>query len=148
MMAAVKSKDTSAETRVRKSLHAIGFRYSLHKKIGTSRPDVLLPKHSAAIFVHGCFWHGHRGCRYARMPKSNVAFWESKIARNMARDIRNAEEMAGLGWRVAIVWECAIRDLGVAIVRDRLAEWLMDGGKQLEIKGDGEERASARKIAM
>lgn len=136
MMAAVRSKDTSIETSVRKALHAIGFRYRLHKRIGKSRPDILLLKHSAAIFVHGCFWHGHVGCRYARMPKSNVEFWATKIERNMARDVRNEEETVELGWRVAIVWECAIRDLGVTVVRDRLADWLKDGEGRVEIRGE------------
>jgi DNA mismatch endonuclease (patch repair protein) len=144
MMAAVKSKDTSVETSVRKALHEIGFRYRLHKRIGKSRPDILLPKHSAVIFVHGCFWHGHVGCRYSRMPKSNVEFWATKIERNMARDVRNEVEMAALGWRVAIIWECANRDLGVTIVRDRIADWLVGDGEKLELANDIETSAAAR----
>jgi DNA mismatch endonuclease (patch repair protein) len=145
MMAAVKSKDTSVETSVRKAIHAVGFRYRIHKRIGKSRPDILLPKHSAAIFVHGCFWHGHVGCRYSRMPKSNVEFWVTKIERNMARDIRNEHEMADLGWRVAIVWECAVRDLGVTAVRDRIADWLVDGREKLELRSRGETSAGERR---
>ncbi|MBY3433758.1 DNA mismatch endonuclease Vsr [Rhizobium laguerreae] len=137
MMAAVKSKDTSIETAVRKALHAAGFRYRIHKKIGKSRPDILLPKHSAAIFVHGCFWHGHAGCRYSRTPKSNIEFWTTKIERNMVRDAHNEEEMAGMGWRVALVWECAIKDLGVAQVSGRIADWLRGRSERLEIKSDG-----------
>lgn len=145
MMAAVKSRNTSTETSIRKALHALGFRYRVHKRIGKSRPDILLNKYSAAIFVHGCFWHGHSGCRYARMPKSNVEFWETKIERNVARDARNEDEMAAMGWRIVLVWECAIRDLGVTEVRDRIADWLKHGGERLEIRSEVEVGAVRRK---
>lgn len=137
MMAAVKSRDTSTETSIRKALHAIGFRYRVHKRIGKSRPDFLLPKYSAAIFVHGCFWHGHAECRYARIPKSNVQFWTTKIERNVARDARNEDELAAMGWRIALVWECAIRDLGVIQVSHQIADWLRGGGERLEVRSDG-----------
>lgn len=137
MMAAVKSRDTSTETSIRKALHAIGFRYRVHKRIGKSRPDFLLPKYSAAIFVHGCFWHGHAECRYARIPKSNVEFWTTKIERNVARDARNEDELGAMGWRIALVWECAIRDLGVIQVSHQIADWLRGGGERLEVRSDG-----------
>ncbi|MDW9481251.1 DNA mismatch endonuclease Vsr [Sinorhizobium meliloti] len=136
MMAAVRSRNTVPEMAIRKSLHASGFRYRIHKKIGKSRPDILLPKYSAAIFVHGCFWHGHVGCRYSRMPKSNVEFWTSKIERNAARDTRNEDEITQLGWRIAVVWECAVRDLGALEVCEKLADWLRQGGATLEIESD------------
>lgn len=145
MMAAVKSRDTSTETSVRKALHGIGFRYRVHKRIGRSRPDILLPKYSAAIFVHGCFWHGHAGCRYARMPKSNVEFWATKIERNVARDARNEDEMVAMGWRIALVWECAIRDIGVTQVRDQVADWLRGGGERLEVRSDDPKVGTGRR---
>lgn len=134
MMAAVKSRDTAPEMALRKTLHAKGFRYRVHSRIGKSRPDMSLSKFRAAVFVHGCFWHGHAACRLSRTPKSNVGFWTEKIERNSARDTRNLMELEAAGWRVAVVWECAVRDLGIEAVADMVADWLPGNGGGLEIR--------------
>lgn len=108
-MAAIKGKDTNPEMIVRKYLFSRGLRYRLHVKNLPGTPDIVLTKYRTAIFVNGCFWHGHKFCKYFRLPKSNVEFWKRKIARNITRDARNDTELEVLGWRVIRVWECDIR---------------------------------------
>ena len=107
-MAAVKSKNTKPEILVRKFLFSKGLRFRIKSKL-PGHPDIVLPKYKTVVFVDGCFWHGHPGCRYARIPKSNVEFWQAKISRNMARDIKSKAELESLGWRVIRVWECQLR---------------------------------------
>ena len=108
-MAAIKGKDTKPEMIVRKYLFSRGLRFRIQVKSLPGKPDIVLPKYNTVIFVNGCFWHGHEGCKYFRLPKSNVQFWEEKIERNVARDIRNEEALRSLGWRVIRVWECDIK---------------------------------------
>ena len=108
-MAAVHSRNTKPEMCVRKFLFAKGLRYRLHSRKLPGTPDLVFPKYKAVIFVNGCFWHGHRDCRQARLPKSNVQFWETKIARNKARDRQTIESLEAQGWRVFVVWECQLR---------------------------------------
>lgn len=108
-MAAVKGKDTKPEIIVRKYLFSRGLRFRVQARKLPGTPDIVLPKYKTAIFVNGCFWHGHEGCKYFRLPKSNVEFWEEKIERNVARDVRNEAELKALGWRVIWVWECEIK---------------------------------------
>ena len=111
IMRAVKSKDTKPELRLRKALHALGFRYRLNVKDLPGKPDLVFPKHGAVLFVHGCFWHGHGCKRGRRQPKTNAAYWREKIAKNKARDSNNLDALNALGWRVLIVWECEIPTL-------------------------------------
>jgi len=109
MMASIRGRDTQPELVVRRFLHGLGFRYRLAPRNLPGRPDVVLPKHQAVVFVHGCFWHGHSGCRFATVPATRTGFWTNKIAANRIRDgLREAELRAG-GWRVAVVWECALK---------------------------------------
>ena len=110
MMASIKGRDTVPERAVRRVAHRMGLRFRLHRKDLPGRPDLVFPRHRLAVFVHGCFWHRHEGCRYAYTPKSRVAFWTGKFAENVARDRRNEDALRGLGWRVLIVWECEARD--------------------------------------
>ena len=108
-MAAIKGKDTKPELIVRKYLFSRGLRFRVQVRALPGNPDIVLPKYKTVIFVNGCFWHGHEGCRYFRLPKSNVRFWKEKIERNVARDVRNEAELTALGWRVIRVWECEIK---------------------------------------
>ena len=108
IMGRIRGKDTKPEILVRKKLHAAGFRFRLHRKDLPGRPDITLPKHKTVIFVHGCFWHGHEGCKANRIPKTNAEFWSAKIARNRARDAENRAALEAKGWRVVVVWECEV----------------------------------------
>lgn len=119
LMSRVRSENTTPELTVRKYLHALGFRYRLHGKELPGKPDIVLPKYRTVVFVHGCFWHRHRGCRYASMPKSNVKFWMGKFELNVARDKRNAAALRKAGWRCLTIWGCETK-LNENL--DRLAE--------------------------
>lgn len=135
MMSGIRGKDTKPEILVRKALHARGFRYRLHDSRLPGRPDILLPRYGAVVFVHGCFWHGH-DCRYFKLPGTRPEFWLAKIERNKAKDLANAAKLDSAGWRVATVWECALRDWKppVDAVADRLAEWLRSSSAWIEIR--------------
>jgi DNA mismatch endonuclease (patch repair protein) len=108
MMSRIRSEDTRPEKALRKALFAEGYRYRTHYGKLPGKPDIVLPKHKTAIFVNGCFWHGHENCKFHRMPKSNVEYWEKKIAKNKERDKRNMSGVASEGWKVIVVWECEI----------------------------------------
>lgn len=108
-MAAVHSRNTKPEMCVRKFLFAKGLRYRLHSRKLSGTPDLVFAKYRAIVFVNGCFWHGHLECRQARLPKSNVQFWEAKIARNRERDRLAIDSLEAQGWRVFVVWECQLR---------------------------------------
>jgi DNA mismatch endonuclease (patch repair protein) len=133
MMAGIRGRNTTPELRLRKALHGAGFRFRLHSAKLPGRPDIVFPKFRAAIFVHGCFWHRHEGCRNASVPKSNAAFWAEKFAKNIERDAMNRAGLREAGWRVAIIWECAIRHRGAVAIATELADWLNQGGDELEI---------------
>lgn len=105
-MSRVRGKNTAPELVVRKTAHSLGLRFRLHKKELPGRPDLVFPKHQTVVFVHGCFWHRHPGCRKASLPKSNVRFWRDKFDRNVARDARNQQDLKAAGWRVITIWEC------------------------------------------
>lgn len=105
-MSRVRSKNTSPEMRVRRLAHAIGLRFRLHRQDLPGKPDLTFPRHRVALFVHGCFWHRHQGCKKASTPKSRTDFWVSKFEHNVARDRQNEEALSALGWRVLVIWEC------------------------------------------
>lgn len=106
MMSGIKAKDTAPEMLVRRFLHSHGFRYRLHVKDLPGKPDIVLPKYHTVIFVHGCFWHQHPGCKDVVLPKSNTKFWKDKLEGNAKRDVGNIAELGRLGWRCLVVWEC------------------------------------------
>lgn len=108
-MASVRSKNTKPEMLVRKFLFSRGFRYRLNHPQLPGRPDIVLRKYRTVIFVNGCFWHGHMGCRYFVLPKSNVLFWQSKIERNKVRDKKVQHELAAMGWHCITIWECHLK---------------------------------------
>lgn len=109
LMARIRGQDTTPELTVRRLLHAMGYRFRLHRRDLAGRPDIVLPARRKVIFVHGCFWHGHAGCRLSRMPASRTDYWGPKLIRNRRRDVRNAAALRRDGWSVAIVWECQTR---------------------------------------
>ena len=108
-MAAIRDRNTTPELSVRRTLHAAGLRYRLHANDLPGRPDIVLAKYKAVVFVHGCFWH-HHGCANSVWPKTRRAFWRKKIGGNMVRDQRNSASLKSLGWRVFVVWECEVRN--------------------------------------
>lgn len=108
-MSRVGSKNTKPELLVRSMLHGMGYRFRLHRKDLPGSPDIVLPKHGAVVFVHGCFWHQHPGCRKATLPRNNSEFWKTKLERNMRRDAENQRRLLESGWRVLVLWECEIR---------------------------------------
>lgn len=137
-MAAIRGRDTSPELVLRSALHARGYRYRVDARDLSGRPDLKLTRHGAVIFVHGCFWHGH-DCPLFRLPASNVGFWLAKIERNRARDRRVVAELQASGWRVAIVWECALKGTGGEASLDRLADaldaWIEGSRRFVEFSG-------------
>lgn len=109
-MAAIKGKDTKPEMIVRKYLFSRGLRFRVQVRKLPGTPDIVLPKYKTVVFVNGCFWHGHNGCKYFRLPKSNVEFWKEKIERNIERDKESMQALFDLGWKVVRVWECELRN--------------------------------------
>lgn len=120
-MSGIRGLNTKPEVVVRKALFAAGFRFRLHRRDLPGRPDIVLPGRRVVVFVHGCFWHAHLGCRYAKIPETRREFWEVKLGGNIERDRRTHEALLQLGWRVLVVWECATR---LSSVRESLPELL------------------------
>jgi DNA mismatch endonuclease (patch repair protein) len=106
LMSRVTGKNTTPEMRVRRAAHALGLRFRLHRKSLPGTPDLVFPKHRMALFVHGCFWHRHSNCHKASFPKSRVAFWAAKFARNVARDQEVEQKLKSMNWRTLTIWEC------------------------------------------
>lgn len=125
-MQRVKQKNTAPEKIVRSLLHRLGYRFRIHRKDLPGTPDIVLPSRRVAIFVHGCFWHGH-DCRRGRAPSSNLEYWGPKLASNRERDSRKAAALAAAGWRVVVVWQCELDD-EFALVR-RLSSLLVTGAE-------------------
>ena len=109
MMSGIRGRNTKPELVVRRHLHGAGLRYSLKSKL-PGRPDITLPRHRTVVFVHGCFWHRHPGCRYCTTPSSNTEFWASKFAQNVERDARVQKQLTEMGWRVVVVWSCELTE--------------------------------------
>lgn len=128
-MSRIRGKDTKPEILVRKGLHARGFRFRLQDRRLPGRPDVVLPKYGVAIMVNGCFWHGHKGCRYATRPKTNEEFWEAKIARNRHRDEVTEAHLEALGWTVITIWECELRGGAAQARMEALADEIRRAGE-------------------
>jgi DNA mismatch endonuclease (patch repair protein) len=126
MMGRIRSSDTRPEMLTRAAVHALGVRFRKHLTALPGKPDLANQKHKGAIFVHGCFWHSHRGCRLASQPKSNTAYWEPKLRRNKARDVEKVVALRGLGFKVLVVWECDIR--GGSTLRAQLRKFFAGGG--------------------
>jgi DNA mismatch endonuclease, patch repair protein len=133
MMSRIRGRDTIPELRLRKALHKLGYRYRLNARELPGRPDLVFPKFRAVVLIHGCFWHRHSGCRFATTPASNVAFWQQKFDKNLSRDACVLEELRTRGWRVGVVWECALEGPAAAASVDSVAKWLPSRKLFLEI---------------
>lgn len=144
MMSGIRSKNTYPELKIRKALHAEGFRYRLHSSDVPGKPDMVFPRFRAAVFVHGCFWHGH-DCPLFKMPGTRQEFWSAKIARNRARDQVVQQQLKEAGWRSMTVWECAIRGrgrLGLDTTVAAISDWLPDSDvKTAELRAPKKEAA-------
>lgn len=128
MMAGIKGKNSQPELLVRRLLFASGYRFRLHRRDLPGTPDITMPGRKIAIFVHGCFWHLHQGCRYAKMPATHPDFWKAKLEANVERDRRAVEKLKALGWRVLCVWECAMRDAKMATgLQVTMSSWIESG---------------------
>jgi DNA mismatch endonuclease (patch repair protein) len=145
MMSGIRGKHTNPEMILRKGLHAIGFRYRLHARL-PGRPDLVFPRLNAVLFVHGCFWHGHH-CHLFKWPKSRDDFWRKKITSNALRDRQCIELLKAAGWRVGIVWECALKGrtrLPPMYVVQRCTSWLRSGKRTFELAGKDEAGSAIR----
>jgi DNA mismatch endonuclease (patch repair protein) len=142
MMAGIRGKDTKPELVLRRALHARGFRFRLHVKDVPGRPDLVFSKYRAVVFVHGCFWHRHEGCRLATVPSTRPEFWQEKFESNVARDSSVVETLLNSGWRVATVWECALRKPdAIQAATESVALWLASHEKRLDV---GEQQLRSR----
>jgi DNA mismatch endonuclease (patch repair protein) len=134
MMSGIRGKNTQPELILRRGLFGCGVRYRLHLASLPGRPDIVIRKYNVAVMVHGCFWHAHRNCRYFRYPRGNRQFWVDKLTNNRKRDARSISVLTSAGWRVVVVWECAIRADSQAVL-DSLHEFLTGNQAFLEIVG-------------
>lgn len=130
-MGRIRSRDTSPEIVLRSLLHRCGYRFSLASKMLPGKPDIVLPKYKAVVFVQGCFWHRHgeASCKIWKIPKSNVDFWEQKLAKNVARDQANIETLSASGWHVLVAWECEVLNSPMDTLKRLLGELEANGGK-------------------
>lgn len=119
-MSRVRGRDTKPEMLIRRGLHARGLRYRLHDRRLPGRPDLVFPRYGAVVFVHGCFWHAH-GCALSKLPATRREFWQAKLANNAARDSKALQALGTLGWRVLVIWECAMRGPGRRLEEDVIA---------------------------
>lgn len=121
-MSRIRGRDTKPEMLVRRTAHALGLRFRLHRKDLPGSPDIVFPSRKTALFVHGCFWHRHGGCRLTYMPKSNQSFWSAKFARNVERDEEAMDQLRRAGWKPVVIWECESRQPDLAVRIGRLLD--------------------------
>lgn len=144
MMAGIKGKNTKPEMLVRKALFAAGCRFRLHRKDLPGNPDIVLPGRKVAIFVHGCFWHAHQGCRLAKLPATRPDFWREKLGRNVARDAAAVSALRLQGWRVLVVWECFIRQQReLPALAAALSDWIVQCAEAGELAAPAAGAASS-----
>lgn len=134
MMSGIRGANTAPELALRRALHSRGLRFRLHGKFLPGKPDIVSRRYRAVIYVHGCFWHRHPGCRYASTPKTREEFWRNKFSENVRRDMKVRDEALRLGWRVATVWECALRKADeVDATAFAVLEWLNSDRPTLDV---------------
>lgn len=136
MMSGIRGKNTRPEIIVRKNLFAAGFRFRLHRRDLPGAPDIVMSGRRIAVFVHGCFWHRHKGCRFAKLPATRLEYWKDKLEGNVERDSRAIDALLDLGWRVLVVWECAVREeSSSSVLQNDLARWINGKAVRGEISG-------------
>jgi len=136
MMSGIKAKDSHPERLVRRLLFSAGYRFRLHRRDLPGTPDIVLPRHKIAIFVHGCFWHMHAKCKYAKLPSTRSEFWQEKLVGNVKRDQKAIDALVFSGWRVLTVWECSTQNsAALAWLRETLFGWIESGEISGEISG-------------
>ena len=133
MMSGIQGKNTQPEMTVRRALHAAGFRYRLHVPSLPGRPDLVLPKYSAVCLIHGCYWHRHSDCPNATTPATRTGFWQQKFRANVERDERQRQQLQSMGWRVAVIWECALKPKRADAALAHLIRWLPTDAPTVEI---------------
>lgn len=147
-MSHIRAKNTKPEVIVRQYLYAAGFRFRIHVKKLPGCPDLVLPKYRTCIFVNGCFWHGHRGCRYATRPKSNAEFWQTKIQNNIRRDELSVQALETMGWKVITVWECDLKKDMRDETLSALAEQIRQNGASYALEQTQRHKRNAEHRAM
>lgn len=147
LMSRIRTKDTRPELRLRKLLWQGGLRYRLHVKQLPGQPDLVLPKWNAIVLVHGCFWHAHIGCRYFQLPKTRPEFWKPKLEQNRQRDSATITALRRSGWRVAIVWECALRADAVTTAR-LLSRWLKTSSPRIVLDAPSSQVRARRRVEV
>lgn len=143
-MAAIHSASTKPELKLRQALWRMGFRYRINDKRLPGSPDIVLPKYRTAIFIHGCFWHGHRDCKFYTVPKTNTAFWTSKVARNQVRDQEVWRQLEAKGWYVIVVWECQLKNAELNKTIRQVTEEIISNGREFDNLRN--ERKKAREL--
>ena len=143
-MAAIQSAATAPELKLRHALWRQGFRYRVNDKRLPGKPDIVLPKYRTAIFVHGCFWHGHKNCKYYTVPKTNTEFWVAKVTRNQERDQEVWRRLEAKGWSIVIVWECQLKKANIDDTIDRVADEIVRNGEAY--RAAQEERNKVREV--
>lgn len=139
-MASVGQRDTGPEMRLRRALHRLGLRYRLHDRKLPGSPDLVFPRYKSAVFVHGCFWHVHKGCKFATEPSSRKDFWREKFEANQRRDRKNYDSLLASGWRVLVVWECAVKGRKNGDFKElgyEVDKWLKSTRRYGEVGADG-----------
>ncbi len=137
MMKGIRSKNTNPELIIRKMLHSHGFRFRLHPNHLPGKPDLILPKYHIAIFINGCFWHGH-SCNLFKWPKTNAEFWKNKITKNKTRDLKNVRNLVSQEWRVLRIWECSLKgttNIGYERIFEKFYAWLESESVTKQIRG-------------
>lgn len=143
-MAAIRSSNTKPEVLLRHYLWHAGFRYRINDKRLPGKPDIVLPKYKTVIFVNGCFWHGHKGCRYYTVPKTNSDFWVAKVESNQARDQETWRKIEARGWNVVIVWECQLKKAHLIVTTDRVIAELRHNGELYHSRQEKPEESQTR----
>lgn len=127
IMSKIGPKNSFQERFIGKIVRSFGYRFLLHKKDLPGKPDIVFPRYTKVIFINGCFWHGHKGCKRAKLPQTNKAFWKKKITGNIKKDRQDYRNLRKIGWKYLVVWQCGIKSKNITLLRDKIKDFLMGG---------------------